>query len=944
MATTSADVASAAELERRRLANQAAKARASGQSQAQQARAETEAQAQAAIAQTESQYQAARTQVQREAETRQAEIRQSRGQVEREAEAAKAQARQARAIEQRKVVLPFTKPRNLGTVAYIASVEATRKEVQRSGADANAAVTRVRDNYFQEVDKARDKAVSAINKQKAGIIADIQTQLLDYNAEINKQVAQMNSGISVWRAQGEIAIKKAQSDYEKALRASLNRSGTDVFADMKDKGLIPDNAVYGSYDKTTGQLNYTVPDMRPGNEIFADLQASNQIAPNAIYEGYDAESGKVSYKIEVPNFGSSIFRNMQNAGTIPKDATFVKYDGKDKTVTYFMEGQGTVTVPEPTGSQASGSGTTTTGGSTTLAGSQNSTNVVGAAAGTAAMATMVITVGGTTAAVGGPPGWVIGGAIAAIGAAIAIYAERERIGAWIRAHLPGGSQPSNTSEDNQAADAVVTNNDGSVVYSIQQFTLSPSQKRQTVSPLPQEKPLDLRDYLPNIKPFEEKLILEQERVALPPTPITKEPPVVMIRDPFDVPELKQKTSNILIAADAVRAATKTIPMTREQWDRVEEALRQGRVAEGKRIIESLARKAATPTIARNLTEAYREYLRKKAILDAARKAYVASLNPQPIKGRGSNKAAAAAIGLWLAQDILRTEIAKSLAAGESLETAMAKAHTKVKEMSQELGLTQQQINAATATVVYQVALSEMAQQAVKAASQAQAQNLTATQTQTQTLTAAKSAAQVAVQSAVHTHTMTLAQAAELARELDRAAELTAETTTRIKLPKLPSLRTEGKGKKYPNGTIVWNQGETERGDEYKIILPPYTMRKPISSKYPPKGMTKTKGTPQQTLTFIGGKVPFNNVSFDLGVTDGFIDVKHRKIKFTGGGQRTNVGTRIESTTRGVALVHNPPLKTSRGNGRKRLVSHGVYADKHNTRITRKRRRGWKRIY
>jgi hypothetical protein len=98
-----------------------------------------------------------------------------------------------------------------------------------------------------------------------------------------------------------------------------------------------------------------------------------------------------------------------------------------------------------------------------------------------------------------------------------------------------------------------------------------------------------------------------------------------------------------------------------------------------------------------------------------------------------------------------------------------------------------------------------------------------------------------------------------------------------------------------------------RGDVYKIIPPPYTLLRPITSRYPPKGMVRTKGTPQQTLTFIGGKVPFENVSFDLGVTDGFIDVKSRTIEFTGRGLQTDVGTRILGPTRGVELKHNPPV-------------------------------------
>ena len=109
---------------------------------------------------------------------------------------------------------------------------------------------------------------------------------------------------------------------------------------------------------------------------------------------------------------------------------------------------------------------------------------------------------------------------------------------------------------------------------------------------------------------------------------------------------------------------------------------------------------------------------------------------------------------------------------------------------------------------------------------------------------------------------------------------------------------EGKGKKkeYPDGTIVWKGGMV-----YKIIPPPYTLEKPITSWTPPVGMTKTEGTPQETLTFLGDKVPFTNVAFDLGVVDGYIDVKKKRIVFRGDGEETNVGKRITSSTKGITL-------------------------------------------
>jgi len=189
--TTAREVQSAAQLERLRLATQAAQVRAAAGAQARQAEVQTAAQARQAISETEQQAQAARSEAQREAESRQAEIRKQRGQAEREAEAAKSSARETQKIEQRKVVLPITRPRDLGLTSYISNVETARKQAHQAGESAKVAVTKVRDGYFKEVDKARDAAIADINKQKAGIDAKIARDLLEANVDITKQLANL---------------------------------------------------------------------------------------------------------------------------------------------------------------------------------------------------------------------------------------------------------------------------------------------------------------------------------------------------------------------------------------------------------------------------------------------------------------------------------------------------------------------------------------------------------------------------------------------------------------------------------------------------------------------------------------------------------------------------------------------------------------------------------
>ena len=982
MTTTTQEVKSAAELERQRILRQAEQQRILAAGQARAAEAETKEQARQAIADAEQQAQAIREEAEQEAKERKAAIRKQRGAAETEAQAAMARVRKAKRKEARKAVLPFTKPKDLGIGSYMANVEAARQQAHKTGRDATKAVTRLKDEYFSQVDQAEANAMTEINKQKAGIVKDIRKQLASYSADMTKDIAKLNSGIDSWEAEATESIKKAQAEYEAAIQAQLDRPGTEVFADMKGQGLIPANAAYDSYDKTTGQLNYTTPDTRSGQEIFADLQGQNKISPNATYNSFDSNTGEVSYTVETPNFGSSIFRNLQNRGKIPKDATFISYNATNRTVTYFVVGIGATTIAETTGIPlAPDNSVTTSTSSSTVESPQNSTNVVAEAGGVAMAGAAVLTLKGVglgVAAVPTPPTWVIGGAIIVTALIIGIV-NRERIAALYR-QLTG-------KDDTASSSAVITDSTGSIAYTPAQIRIIAQEKGGNILVFPHTPAVKVAGpditaaRVPSLPGFK----LTAEELQIEGIPRLGTPPDVIIRDPFDVPELRQKASNILAATAAIQAAgtqlgsiaVKELGVSRTEYNRlfeqINEHLRQGRAAAGRRIIEDMAKSKDDVSISKHFRSAYADYLRKKAILDAARKAYVASLNPQPVKGTGSTDAKAAAIGVWLAQDIIYSAILRSLNRGETLRSAMADAQAKIKEMSDDLGLTRQQINAANAAVVYDLAVHNMTQQAIKTASIGQTQGLTATELQTKTFTAAQQSIKTVVQSAIQTKTLTKTQAKSMTKELTKVASQVTTLTGTIKLPKLSAKEAARADKgKYPAGTIVWRMGSLKgKNGVYKVIPPPYTMAKPITSRTPPKGMRRTKGTPQQTLTFIGGKVPFSNVSFDLGVTDGFIDVKDRTIKFTGGGQKTDVGTRMPGPTRGVALTGKPSLlqelaqkpravrqsrkrakdkpinlniATLQGVRRSRLSTGGVYSDKKGERLARKQHRGWKRIY
>lgn len=119
----------------------------------------------------------------------------------------------------------------------------------------------------------------------------------------------------------------------------------------------------------------------------------------------------------------------------------------------------------------------------------------------------------------------------------------------------------------------------------------------------------------------------------------------------------------------------------------------------------------------------------------------------------------------------------------------------------------------------------------------------------------------------------------------------------VPVPKLVPTEKEAEERpKYAVGTVVWKQGLY-----WKIIPPPYSVRKPLSSRTPPAGVTRLKGTPQETLTFIGGIVPAGDINFDLGVVDGYIDVSQRRIVYGGKGMQTDIGKRIPGPAKGLSI-------------------------------------------
>lgn len=136
----------------------------------------------------------------------------------------------------------------------------------------------------------------------------------------------------------------------------------------------------------------------------------------------------------------------------------------------------------------------------------------------------------------------------------------------------------------------------------------------------------------------------------------------------------------------------------------------------------------------------------------------------------------------------------------------------------------------------------------------------------------------------------------------------------------------------PDGSITWAQGIV-----WYYIPPPWDMDKPIAINRAPNGAQNPTGTvPEETIQMIGkarSKVP-KDVSIDLGKVDIFITNYGRKISFSGRGEKTDVGTRMSSPTKGMETsitstrkvkyqVTSRKAKKQKPAKKKRVVSLGL---------------------
>lgn len=1049
MATTRQEVISAAERERRRAAAQARLAREGAQAQAEQAGTAVAQQAREAMAATERRAQEAREEAERETAARQARIRKKRGGIEAEAQAVIAGARRARRIERRKADLPFSRPRDLGTASYIEAVDVARKRAHKAGESARDAVSKVRDDYFEQVDKWKAGALTDIDKQLKDIRADIAKSVVGAEADIAKQQADVLSGIGDWETKAIEEIRAFEAtnvkldtgewvaadtynmlppDYQTMLK-TLGVEGFNKKADAEltafkaaNIEVEPDmwvpKAEWGNLTpaqqkevKATGR--YTV--ILPPEEAFAQLKSEGKIPDNAILKSYDDKTGEITYVAlktdlgmdEIMRYWGELNAHQQriqiNAALGKpiadhyKDWGDLSKDERNAVLEFYTQSA----LPAQTGDRKFyeelweeqkaqlkdiGIGMIPVYGtiyhwdrmSPTWRGISIALDVAIIIPIIKAMA------GGIKAST-----LALKAKIAPIRTAASTLIKAESaladdmVKALKRAYTTPSKIPGIATVNRQIAKSYSTmikaQGDYLKKLAAQAELTSkgravPAKLRTSVVGHETKLRLAARDFVDTLYKANSKLRGVKDIPVRFDSPevrrLLNSLPAEMVQNSKTaISGLQLKPGNVKALARAVqraetalKAAQAKYPTSPSKWvDLMYDLTKaQGRLAQAKagsvqaihnKLIKArTAGKAAQANrLQRELNEAIGSMEVEWGKLGSTTGGRVGVIEAKPLSPSYA-PAAPPAIGtrVPVAQAAAR---AITLLIGADAETVKewatpgAASTPEIVEAAKEVARALPKVKGVTTPEV--VRLTEAA---LRESIKASLEGKTAQEIQTQTLNAVEPITEQWLETKPITQTQAKALTAAAVKTATKTA-IELRTTHRYRVPVSPKKRAgpDEERKRYPDGTVAWCQGKLGGKWQYKIIPPPYNILKPITSTTPPRGMKRIRGTPQQTLTFIGDKVPFKNVAFDLGISDGFIDVKARKITFTGGGLATDVGTRLPSPTRGVALVRKAPGKmtvadvTLRRPGARR-TSRGVYADRKGTRISRRPHRRWGRIY
>lgn len=341
--------------------------------------------------------------------------------------------------------------------------------------------------------------------------------------------------------------------------------------------------------------------------------------------------------------------------------------------------------------------------------------------------------------------------------------------------------------------------------------------------------------------------------------------VVVAPDPSLLPVLVTQQRNLPVPYTGSGGTLAPIPIDRIA-DEIAAKFRQGELSEDDYS---------------EFSRALADYKAKKAILEAARKVYIQSIRPEPLKGGLNNSTLSAYLAYSLGRSLSFPGIYTAFS--EAVKQA-----TNTMQQSLVKGKTETAAEAEAQTAA-QAALQEWTQTATQTALATK----TATKTQLQTL--ARTLAKTAVKEAAIDTTMTSVASTSAATAL--------AGTARIPRPKPGGGAGAVPAIPLPDGSYAWKQGMV-----WKFITPPFTQRKPrtLTKGSTPRGAIRTDGrTPQETIQIIG-KLANNTpslVTVDMGMTDAFIERRGRELTifFSGKGDRTDVGRRIVSNTQGMSV-------------------------------------------
>jgi len=306
---------------------------------------------------------------------------------------------------------------------------------------------------------------------------------------------------------------------------------------------------------------------------------------------------------------------------------------------------------------------------------------------------------------------------------------------------------------------------------------------------------------------------------------------------------------VATAENNLKTQTKTIPIN---WNKIlDDAHKAKTAATVERIfteVNNILKKADAPnTVVNNYRRAYEAYLAKWKILSDASKAYVASLNMQPIVGVSTKEAVSAAASLYLAKQVAMQSLTQSLSKGMTATQSATQALTDTLTATQML--TTPQVSAQT-----------LAQTAVQTA----VQTLTATQTMTKTQ--AQTATQTLTKTALQTKTATQAKTAARTAAKTATQTLTRAAALRIPAPPtvtLPDGTEHTLTEKEFKGAVGWKMGWC-----YKMIFPPYGKNNIVNSRKPIPGIKYYKGigSAYKSIVRLGGKLP-KTIERDMGIMD-----------------------------------------------------------------------------